>query len=359
MSLNGLSVINFSANDYLGLANHPEIVQSVKNAHDLGYGAGAAHLVSGHHLQHHLLEDELADWLGFERVCLFSTGYMANLAVLQALTQKGDLILGDKLNHASLIDGALHASADFKRYPHVDLTSLEKRLQTANNAQQATLIATDAVFSMDGDIAPLDKIINLAKRYDAWVYLDDAHGIGVLGEQGRGSLSHFDIAPAKELIYMGTLGKAFGCFGAFVAASNTVIEALIQLARPYIYTTAMPPVNALAARTALKLIHTRPELNQTLKHNIQLFKTLSAEAGLPLMPSDTAIQPLIIGDSARAMQISDQLKKEGFWVAAIRPPTVPKNTSRLRITLSASHTETQIHSLVTHLSKTLKSLSSE
>ncbi|MDX1796309.1 MAG: 8-amino-7-oxononanoate synthase, partial [Hydrogenovibrio sp.] len=227
MQLNGLQVVNFSSNDYLGLANHPELKNTLAEAAALSYGAGAAHLVTGHHLEHHLLEDELADWLGCERALLFSTGYMANLAVQQALMHKGDWILSDKLNHASLIDGARASDAELKRYPHLDMTALERRLKQAQAEQVQCLIVTDGVFSMDGDFAPLPQIQALAKTYGAWLFVDDAHGFGALGQNGKGSFEHFGLTPDENTILMGTLGKAFGTSGAFVAGSEVMIEALI------------------------------------------------------------------------------------------------------------------------------------
>jgi len=345
MNINGLEIINFSSNDYLGLANAVEIRQTLCENADLSYGSGAAHLVTGHHLQHHLLEDELADWLGTERTLLFSTGYMANLAVQQTLMQKGDVILGDKLNHASLIDGALHAEADFKRYPHNDMEVLEKRLQQAQSKGQQALIVTDSVFSMDGDLCPLSDIQTLAKNYQAWLFVDDAHGLGVLGKHGKGSFEHFGLTPDDNTLIMGTFGKAFGTFGAFVAGTHTAIDALIQFARPYIYTTAMPKWNALATRTALKLIQQSNTRIETLKQNIVYFKQQARAMGLKLMPSDSAIQPILLGDSALAIQWSEALKQHGFWVTAIRPPTVPANTARLRITLSTAHPLQQIDQL--------------
>lgn len=351
MKINGLSVVNFSSNDYLGLAHSSEIQHAICHTEDLSYGSGAAHLVTGHHLQHHLLEDELADWLGVERVLLFSTGYMANLAVQQALVQKGDLILGDKLNHASLIDGALHSEADFKRYPHNNMAALEKRLIQAQKQHQTCLITTDGVFSMDGDYCDLPTIQQLAQKYQAWLYVDDAHGLGALGPQGKGTFAHFGLQPEANTLIMGTLGKAFGTFGAFVAGPQVAIDALIQFARPYIYTTAMPPVNALAARTALKLVIQGEATRQQLQANIQHFKQGASKLGLNLMPSDSAIQPVLIGESSEALAWSDALKQQGFWVGAIRPPTVPVHTARLRITLSATHTTTQITGLLQALAQ--------
>ena len=358
MQINGVHCINFCSNDYLGLANHPKIQQrliEVLQNQEVSYGSGAAHLVTGHHLQHHLLEDEIADWLGVERVLLFSTGFMANLAVLQTFAQKGDVILGDKLNHASLIDGALQSEADFKRYPHLDTKSLEKRLKAAKSANQQAIVVTDRVFSMDGDLAPLDKIQELAGRYNAWLIVDDAHGFGVLGEQGRGTLSHFKLTPDLNTLQIGTLGKAFGCGGAFIAGSNTAIEALIQFARPYIYTTASPQLNAVAVREALKIIKQADNSRQKLQMLIKQFRKGVKNLGLSLWDSPTAIQPILLENSEKAIQWSEALKKQGFWVAAIRPPTVPQNQARLRITLSASHTPKHVEALI----EALKSLANQ
>ena len=358
MQINGVHCINFCSNDYLGLANHPQIqhrlIEALQNQ-EVSYGSGAAHLVTGHHLQHHLLEDEIADWLGVERVLLFSTGFMANLAVLQTFAQKDDVILGDKLNHASLIDGALQSEADFKRYPHLDTKSLEKRLKAAKSTNQQAMIVTDGVFSMDGDLAPLDKIQELAGRYNAWLIVDDAHGFGVMGEQGRGTLNHFKLKPDANTLQIGTLGKAFGCSGAFVAGSNTAIEALIQFARPYIYTTASPQLNAVAVREALKIVKDADKSRQKLQSLIEKFRIGAKELGLTLWDSPTAIQPILLKNSETALQWSEALKQQGFWLAAIRPPTVPKNQARLRITLSASHTIEQVDTLL----KALDTLASQ
>lgn len=352
MQINGLTCINFSSNDYLGLANHPQLKHSLiqaLNTEPLSYGAGAAHLVTGHHLQHHLAEDELADWLGVERTLLFSTGYMANLAVHQALFQSGDTILADKLNHASLIDGAKLSDATMKRYPHLDMQALERRLQNAQQQNSQAIIVTDGVFSMDGDIAPLKTLQSLAQTYQAWLFVDDAHGLGTLGKNGKGCFEHFGLTPDNNTILMGTLGKAFGVSGAFVAGSQTLIEALIQFARPYIYTTAMPQLNALAIREALKLVKQASASRETLQRNITHFRQGAQALGLELWSSETAIQPILLGSSKTAIEWSDALKKRGFWVTAIRPPTVPKNQARLRITLCANHHLSQIDDLLSAL----------
>ncbi len=352
MQINGLQVINFSSNDYLGLANHPQIKQTLSQALQTGeisYGSGAAHLVTGHHLQHHLAEDEIADWLGCERALLFSTGYMANLAVQQVLMQSGDSILADKLNHASLVDGALHSEATLKRYPHLDMQALERRLQQASSEDGQVMIVTDGVFSMDGDLAPLPQIQKLAQTYQAWLLVDDAHGFGTLGQHGKGCFEHFGLEPDENTILVGTLGKAFGTSGAFVAGSATLIESLIQFARPYIYTTAMPQLNALAIRESLTLVQS-PEVGgasrETLKQHIKQFRTGANALGLTLWDSPTPIQPIMLGDSETALMWSEKLKQKGFWVSAIRPPTVPDGQARLRITLSASHSTVQIQDLL-------------
>ncbi|WP_024851985.1 8-amino-7-oxononanoate synthase [Hydrogenovibrio kuenenii] len=346
MQINGLQTINFSSNDYLGLANHPALKKILQETNDLSVGSGAAHLVTGHHLEHHLLEDELADWLGCDRALLFSTGYMANLAVQPALMQKGDWILSDKLNHASLLDGALLSAADLKRYAHNDMKALEKRLKQAQEANIQCLIVTDGVFSMDGDLAKLPEIQALTQKYGAWLLIDDAHGLGVLGQKGKGCFEHFGLTPDENTLIMGTLGKAFGTSGAFVAGSEVAIEALIQFARPYIYTTAMSPVNAKVTRSALKLVRDANVRRQQLKDNIAFFRQGATAIGLNLMPSESAIQPILLGDSEVAIAWSETLKQAGCWVSAIRPPTVPKDTARLRITLSASHTHAQIQQLL-------------
>lgn len=357
MQINGLQVVNFSSNDYLGLANSQHIKQKLSQAltTDLvSYGAGAAHLVTGHHLQHHLAEDEIADWLGTERALLFSTGYMANLAVLQALMQPGDTILADKLNHASLVDGALHSAADFKRYPHLDMQALERRLQQTAQEDGQTLIVTDGVFSMDGDLAPLQQIQALAQIYQAWLLVDDAHGVGTLGENGKGCFEYFGLEPDENTILIGTLGKAFGCSGAFVTGSAVLIETLIQFARPYIYTTAMPQLNALAIREALKQVRSTKvggASRETLQQHIKTFKAGAEVLGLTLWESPTAIQPVMLGDSETALLWSDKLKQKGFWVTAIRPPTVPNGQARLRITLSASHSKIQVKALLQALAE--------
>ncbi len=338
------SYLAFCSNDYLGLANHPQLIAALQQgATKWGVGAGAAHLVSGHFEPHHQLEQQLAVFVGKPAALLFSTGYMANLGVVQALVGKGDTVFADKLNHASLNDAMLLSRAGVQRYRHGDMAQLATLLEQTKSGRK--LIITDAVFSMDGDIAPLREMLALCEQHDAWLYVDDAHGFGVLGEQGRGSLAHFDIV-SERIIYMATLGKAAGVSGAFVAAEQVVIDTLINHANSYVYTTATPPALSSALLQSLQLIEQGDERRAHLKQLIARLR--SGLAGLPwsLMQSDTAIQPLLIGDNQRALELSAALRERGIWVAAIRPPTVPQGTARLRITLSASHTEADVERLI-------------
>ncbi len=349
--INGRSLINFSANDYLGLASHPSTIERIKQqVETLGIGSGASHLVSGHHQVHQQLEAEVSSFLQRQATVTFSTGYMANLAILQTLAKKGDLIIADKLNHASLIDGVKLSAAEACRYAHCDLDALENRLK--KTAEQKWVV-TDGVFSMDGDLAPLDKIAGLCKKYQAILMVDDAHGLGVVGKNGRGSAEWFGLKQQQLPVLMGTFGKALGGFGAFVSGSQTLIDYLVQFARPYIYTTAMPAMVADANLHNLRLIKNTSTARHKLKSNIDFFRQQSGQAGLNLLPSTTAIQPILVGNSQRLMQAHQQLKAAGFLVGAIRVPTVPTNTERFRITLSASHSEQQIKQLVDQLAKVL------
>lgn len=344
MVIDGKSVINFCSNDYLGLANHAEVKNAfIEGVKTYGAGSGAAHLVNGHSKAHHELEEELAEFTGYPRALLFSTGYMANLGLAQALIGKGDSVLEDRLNHASLIDGGLLSGARFQRYAHNDETQLEQKLI---DAKGETLVLTDGVFSMDGDIANIPAIAQKCSQHEAWLMVDDAHGFGVLGEHGKGCLEHFQLTKKDVPIYMATLGKALGTSGAFIAGSEALIETLIQKARPYIYTTATPPALAEATRASLKLVQTKPELREQLKNNINYFRNCAAHENIKLEDSQTAIQPIIIGDEERAVNMSNKLLEKGLLVTAIRPPTVPKGTARLRITLSASHNKTHIDKLI-------------
>ncbi len=346
----------FCSNDYLGLANHPELIQSVcKGAQQYGVGAGASHLINGHSSAHHELEDALADFSNFPRALLFSTGYMANMGVVTALVGRGDAIFADKLNHASLNDAALLSRAKLNRFPHLDLTVLERRL-VASKARRK-LVITDAVFSMDGDIAPIQQLLALCEKYQAMLLLDDAHGFGVLGKQGRGCLFTSDSDEidfhSPNMIYMATLGKAAGVFGAFVAAQAEVIETLIQTARSYIYTTATPPLLSHTLLTSLKLIEQEQWRRENLAQNIAQLKQGLQSLRWTLLPSMTPIQPLLIGESGEAVRISHALREQGILVPAIRPPTVPQGTARLRIILSAAHHQEDIE----HLTKTLQKIS--
>jgi 8-amino-7-oxononanoate synthase len=341
--VDGREVVAFCSNDYLGLAADPRLCAAAAEGATLyGVGAGASHLILGHGTAHHALEEALAKFVSMPRALLFSTGYMANLGVVTALVGRGDAVFADRLNHASLNDAAQLSRAEFKRYAHGDLAMLERAL--AASPARRKLVVTDAVFSMDGDIAPVVELLQLCERHDAWLLLDDAHGFGVLGSSGAGVLQHFGVA-SERIIYMATLGKAAGVFGAFVAASASVIEWLLQRARPYVYTTATPPLLAHALLKSLDIIASEGERRTRLAALIDQLKR--AAAGLPwkLLPSDMAIQPLIIGDTGEAVRVADALAARGLLVPAIRPPTVPAGSARLRISLSAAHEPPQVDQL--------------
>ena len=343
--VDGKTCLSFCSNDYLGLANHPAVVAAFKQGLETyGAGAGSAHLVSGHMAPHDALEKELAAFLGYPRALLFSTGYMANLGVASALLGAGDAVFEDRLNHASLLDAGLLSRARFRRYTHNNSDRLAELLAADNSRRR--LIMTDAVFSMDGDLAPLDKLADVAQKADALLMIDDAHGFGVLGEQGRGSAELFGLGVEQVPLLMGTLGKALGGFGAFVAGPESLIELLIQKARTYIYTTATPPAMAEALRAALKVVQQQPQRRQHLTQLIEQFRAGIADLGYELMPSSTPIQPILVGSPEAALQMSRQLNDQGFLVTAIRPPTVPKGSSRLRVTLSAAHSSQQVEALI-------------
>ncbi len=348
---NGQDLINFCSNDYLGLANHPRVIKAAQHAaQQFGVGSGASHLVVGHSALHEQLEERLADWVQRPRALLFSTGYMANVGVLSALLQRGDTVIQDKLNHASLLDGATQSRATLLRYQHNSVDHLQQRLASAKGR---CLVATDAVFSMDGDVAPIEHIAQSCSRHNAWLMLDDAHGLGVLG-QGRGVLQEYNLGLEQVPVYMATLGKALGTFGAFVAGDHDLIEFLIQFARPYIYTTAIPPAIAAATLESLQLLQQESWRVEQLQSRIAYFRQRASQAGLSLMPSTTAIQPLMVGASDRALRMSELLRDQGLLVGAIRPPTVPANTARLRVTLCAEHSELQIERLVDALAQAQK-----
>ncbi|MFD2110828.1 8-amino-7-oxononanoate synthase [Thiorhodococcus fuscus] len=346
--LDGRPMLSFCSNDYLGLANHPEVIRALqRGAEDWGVGSGAAHLVNGHSRAHHALEEELAAFTGRPRALLFSTGYMANLGIISALAGRGDKVLQDRLNHASLLDGAQLSRANLRRYPHADAAGLERLLDDSG----ARLIATDGVFSMDGDLAPLPELVPIARRAGAWLLVDDAHGLGVLGRGGRGSFDHFGLVPDDDCILMGTLGKAFGTFGAFVAGSEDLIETLIQRARSYVFTTASPPAVAEATRTSLAIAEREDWRRERLHALIARFRHGAEQLGLPIMASPTPIQPLMAGSEAQALAWSRALEEAGILVGAIRPPTVPEGTARLRITLSATHRDEDLDRLLDALGR--------
>ena len=350
--VDGKPAINFCSNDYLGLVNHPDVVQAFQNAaNQFGVGSGASHLVCGHSSLHHQLEERLAEFTGRDRALLFSTGYMANLGVINTLLNKDDYVFEDKLNHASLLDGGLLSGAHFQRFLHNDVANLERRLKKSGEGRK--LIVVDGVFSMDGDLAPLQELSLLAEKHDAWLMMDDAHGIGVLGENGAGCAEYFQLNQNQLPILMGTLGKGFGSFGAFVAGSETLIESLIQFSRSYIYTTALPPAVAAASLASLNIIQNDKPRRQHLQTLIQQFRAGAKALGLKLSDSISSIQPLLIGDNLQALNISDSLAEKGFLISAIRPPTVPEGTARLRITLSAAHTEQQVSQLLSALEQVL------
>ena len=347
VKVDGRDYVAFCSNDYLGLAAHPELIEAARaGATRYGVGAGASHLVLGHSAAHHALEERLAAFVGLPRALLFSAGYLANIGVVTALAGREDAVFADRLNHASLNDAVLLSRAEFKRYPHLDLAALERQL--AGSRARRRLVVTDAVFSMDGDTAPLPELLALCERHDAWLLVDDAHGFGVLGATGRGALEHFGVC-SPRVIYMATLGKAAGVFGAFVAASGEVIETLVQRARTYIYTTATPPLLAHALQKSLDLIEQegwrRDRLSELI---ISLNQTVKLKRWR-LAPSATAIQPLWIGANDEALAVSEALARAGLLVPAIRPPTVPRGTARLRISLSAAHGVEDVERLATEL----------
>ena len=339
-------LVSFASNDYLGLANDPAVVAAARDgAANWGVGAGGSHLICGHSVPHQLLEQELAAFVAPCANALaltFSSGYLANLALIAALAGRGDTIFADRLNHASLNDGALLSRARFVRYPHNDIGALEARLAEPTSGRK--LIVTDAVFSMDGDLAPLPQLLELAESHDAWLLVDDAHGFGVLGE-GRGSLARFGLV-SERIVYMGTLGKAAGVAGAFVAALPVVIETLIQNARPYIYTTAGPAMLACALRASLAIIRDQPLRRAQLHQLIAQFRAGANALPWTALPSESAIQPLLVGDIAMVSALAEALFACGFWVPAIRPPTVPQGTARLRVSLSAAHTHDDVDALL-------------
>ncbi|MGE8043799.1 8-amino-7-oxononanoate synthase [Pseudomonas monteilii] len=345
--VDGQRLTAFCSNDYLGLANHPEVVEAwCAGARTWGVGGGASHLVVGHSAPHHAVEEALAELTGRPRALLFSTGYMANMGAITALVGQGDTVLQDRLNHASLLDGGLLSKARFNRYLHNDAASLASRLARATGN---TLVVTDGVFSMDGDLADLPALAKAARARDAWLMVDDAHGFGTLGEQGGGIVEHFGLGIDDVPVLVGTLGKACGTAGAFVAGSEVLIESLIQFARPYIYTTSQPPGLACATLKSLELLRRERWRREHLDGLIAQFREGARRIGLRLMDSPTAIQPILVGDSAQALQLSQRLRERGLLVTAIRPPTVAAGSARLRVTLSAAHSAAQVQLLLNAL----------
>lgn len=347
--VDGQRLLAFCSNDYLGLANHPEVIAAWQaGAERWGVGGGASHLVVGHSTPHHQVEEALAELTGRPRALLFSTGYMANLGAITALVGQGDTVLQDRLNHASLLDGGLLSGARFNRYLHNDPASLASRL---DKAVGNTLVVTDGVFSMDGDLADLPALADVARARGAWLMVDDAHGLGTLGTQGGGIVEHFGLGVDDVPVLIGTLGKACGTAGAFVAGSEALIEALVQFARPYIYTTSQPPALACATLKSLELLRRETWRREHLAALIRQFREGAQQMGLQLMDSPTPIQPIVIGDSAQALRLSRLLRERGLLVTAIRPPTVPAGSARLRVTLSAAHSEAQVQLLLNALAE--------
>lgn len=347
VQLQGGEYLNFCSNDYLGLAGHPRVIERFRDAaREYGVGSGASHLVCGHSAPHHQLEEALAEFTGRPRALLFSSGYMANTGILTTLLQRGDYVFEDRLNHASLLDGGLHSGARFQRFAHNDVTALSRKLVAADGPK---LVVVDGIFSMDGDAAPLQQLAAICKEQDAWLMVDDAHGFGVLGERGAGSTEAAGLDSAAVPVLMATLGKAMGTAGAFVAGSELLIEGLIQQSRNYIYTTALPPAVAAATSESLLLLQQESWRRQHLAALIKRFRRGSEQLGLPLMASGSAIQPLLVGKADPAVRLSEMLRERGLLIGAIRPPTVPVATSRLRITLSAAHSEEQVDYLLSQL----------
>lgn len=347
----GRELLSFASNDYLGLAADPALIEAAcAGARRWGVGSGASDLVSGHYGAHEMAEERLAAHVGLPRALLFSTGYMANVGSITAMVGTGDAVFSDALNHASIIDGVRLSGAERHIYPHLDLAALQERL--AGCKARRKLVVTDAVFSMDGDLAPLPALLELCERHDAWLVADDAHGIGVLGEAGRGSLSHWNIdlrRAMQRMIYIGTLGKAAGVSGAFAAAAPETIEWLVQRARTYIFTTGAPAMLATAIMASVDLMRMGGERRAALRARIAQLRAGMQGRRWQLMESQTAIQPLVLGENSEALRVAAGLLELGIWAPAIRPPTVPAGTARLRITLSAAHSEADVDRLLNAL----------
>jgi 8-amino-7-oxononanoate synthase len=348
--VDGRWLTNFCSNDYLGLSQQFAVTEALQStAAREGAGGIASHLVCGHHATHEALEREVADWLGYPRALLFGSGFLANLAVMQALLRDGDLCVQDKLNHASLLDAARLSGCTLRRYPHADADAALRQLRSL--PEPAAMLASDGVFSMDGDVAPLRHLALAARVQHATLYIDDAHGIGVLGPQGRGSVAAAQLGVAEVPLQLATLGKALGGYGAVVVGKDDLIRHLMETARPYLYTTALPPAQAAASLAAVRLARRDDWRRERLRGLIARFREGAARRGLALLPSQTAIQPLLCGDDRRAIALAQALETQGYWAAAIRPPTVPEGGARLRITLSAGHTDADVDGLLVALSR--------
>ncbi|MEE1672359.1 8-amino-7-oxononanoate synthase [Agarivorans aestuarii] len=342
--------VNFSSNDYLGLSHHAKVIEAWKNgAERYGVGSGGSPLVTGFQQAHYELEETLCDWQGREGALLFNSGFSANQSVIKALLSKNDLLIQDKLNHASLMEAGVLCNAHFTRFKHNSMPQLAKKLASQNSDN--CLVITEGVFSMDGDQAPLRSISDLCKRHKAWLMVDDAHGVGCLGYHGAGSLNHQGLSSDDVQIQMITFGKALGVSGAAILCSQELKDYLINFDKSYVYSTAMPAAQACAISEAIKVLQTEPELQQNLESNIALFKHLAKESGVALTDSNTAIQPIIVGEAEKALLMAQSLQNMGFWVSAIRPPTVPVNTARLRVTISSHHQEQDIVGLIKAISE--------
>ncbi|GIX29922.1 MAG: 8-amino-7-oxononanoate synthase [Porticoccaceae bacterium] len=357
LRLGDRTYLSFASNDYLGLAADGRLAAALAEAaRRVGVGAGASHLIAGHHREHQALEEALAAFTGRERALLYSSGFQANLGVIAALAGAGDLVVEDRLNHASLLDGALLARARLRRYPHRDAAAAGRLLAGRGGAK---LLVTDGVFSMDGDLAPLPELARVARQQGAVLVVDDAHGLGVLGRTGRGVVEHFALDAASVPVLVGTLGKAFGTAGAFVAGSAELVDYLIQFSRPYVYTTAHPPALAAASRAALAIAAAEGWRRERLSALVARFRQGAAQQGVPLADSTTPIQPVLLGGEARCLAVAERLRAAGILVGAIRPPTVPRGTARLRIALSAAHREEDVDRLLEALGAALDAVPGE
>lgn len=354
VTVEGRQYLNFCSNDYLGLAAHPRVIARFKRAADqYGVGSGASHLVCGHSAAHHELEEALAELTGRPRALLFSSGYSANTGVLTTLLERGDHVFEDRLNHASLLDGGMYSGARFRRFAHNDCAALAALLERASGDR---LVVVDGVFSMDGDSAPLTELARVTAQHEAWLMVDDAHGFGVFGDGGAGSVAAAGLTADDVPVLMATLGKALGTAGAFVAGSELLIEGLVQQSRNYIYTTALPPAVAAATLESLALLREEAWRREHLAVLVQRFRSGAAQLDLPLAESASAIQPLVVGAADVALKLSAALAERGLLIGAIRPPTVPAGTSRLRITLTAAHSEEQVDRLLEQLSDAWRAL---